>query len=127
MANLVDNPTYTPNIFKLELTTPVRGGDPAFSGDNPIDGFSNAQAQQLANRTAYLKEEVESLEASKENTLTAGTGITIDRTDPSNPVISSTGGGGGAVTSVDGQTGVVDLSGTYAPLSHVGSRGTGVQ
>lgn len=59
-----------------------------------------------------------------ERSLSAGTNIAIDRTDPANPVISATGGGGGAVDSVDGQTGDVDLSGSYAPLSHVGSGDT---
>lgn len=46
--------------------------------------------------------------ASKENTLTAGANITIDRTNPSAPVISAS--GGGAVDSVNGKTGVVVLN-----------------
>lgn len=33
-------------------------------------------------------------------------------------------GGGGAVASVDGETGTVDLTDNYAPLSHVGAGGT---
>ncbi len=41
-------------------------------------------------------------------TIVAGTGITVDATDPANPIVSAT-GGGGAVDSVNGQTGVVVL------------------
>lgn len=46
-------------------------------------------------------------DARYERGLTAGANITIDRTDPDNPVISSE--SGGDVTSVNGQTGVVVL------------------
>jgi hypothetical protein len=50
----------------------------------------------------------------KMNNLVAGANITIDSTDPANPVISSSGGGGGgeggAVSSVNGQTGDVVLT-----------------
>ncbi|MFG0381102.1 hypothetical protein ACF8C6_09075 [Pseudomonas sp. zbq_18] len=48
-------------------------------------------------------------DARYERGLTAGTNITIDRTDPDNPVINASGGGGGAVDSVNSQTGVVVL------------------
>ena len=52
-------------------------------------------------------------DARYERGLTAGANITIDRTNPAAPVISATGGsGGGAVDSVNGQTGVVVLDAT---------------
>lgn len=42
-------------------------------------------------------------------TIVAGENITVDATDPSNPIVSATPGGGGAVDSVNGQTGEVVL------------------
>ena len=41
------------------------------------------------------------------NSVVAGTNVTVDNTDPNNPIVSST--GGGAVDSVNGKTGVVVL------------------
>lgn len=48
-------------------------------------------------------------DARYERGLVAGTNVTIDRTNPAAPVISAAGGGGGAVDSVNGQTGTVVL------------------
>ena len=56
MANLTESPIYEPGIFQLEKTTPPLGGAPAFSGSNPSAGHANVQGLQLANRTAYLKQ-----------------------------------------------------------------------
>lgn len=39
----------------------------------------------------------------------AGTNVTVDNSDPYNPIVSASGSGGGAVDSVNGQTGVVVL------------------
>jgi hypothetical protein len=59
MTNLIENPVYESGIFQLETTTPVLGGPVGFNLGVPTTGFSNAQAQQLANRTAYLKDRVD--------------------------------------------------------------------
>lgn len=110
--------SYSPYIYKIGLTIPVVGGDVVFdSQGNPTGGFSNVQAQQLADRTAYLKKEVEA----REYILQAGDNVNIDRTNPSEPVISSL----SAVISVNGYVGTVllgasdvgaDPSGTAASL-----------
>lgn len=50
MANLVEQEVYEEGIYQLELTDKVVGGE---------NGISNLQAKQLANRTKYLKAEVE--------------------------------------------------------------------
>lgn len=44
--------------------------------------------------------------------IVAGSGVTVDATDPAHPVVSAA--GGGAVDSVDGRTGVVTLDDLYA-------------
>ena len=49
MANLTETPAYEPDIYELAVTDPVLGGP---------GGVSNTQAQQLANRTAYLLDEL---------------------------------------------------------------------
>jgi hypothetical protein len=61
MTNLIENPVYESGIFQLETTTPVLGGPVGFNLGEPTTGFSNAQAQQLANRTAYLKNSLDGL------------------------------------------------------------------
>ena len=54
MANLKENAAWESGIYQLETTDPVVGG---------VDGISNKQAIQLANRTSYLKGEIESLKS----------------------------------------------------------------
>lgn len=70
MTNLTENPVYEAGVFRLETTTPVKGGEPTFVGGEPVDGFANAQAQQLANRTAYLKDQVDGVPQQIEDSIT---------------------------------------------------------
>ncbi|MBK5073216.1 hypothetical protein I2492_09330 [Budviciaceae bacterium CWB-B4] len=50
MANLKEKAAWSEGIYQLEETDPVLGGP---------DGIDNKQAQQLADRTLYLKEKTE--------------------------------------------------------------------
>lgn len=54
MTNLTESPVYETGIYQLETVSPVLGGPPRFNLGEPVTGHANAQAQQLANRTAYL-------------------------------------------------------------------------
>jgi len=50
MTNITETAEWSPNVMLLDITTPVLGG---------LEGPSNTPLKQLANRTAYLKGEVE--------------------------------------------------------------------
>ena len=50
MADLKEEIKWENGIYQIETTDPVVGG---------VDGISNKQAKQLANRTSYLKKQVE--------------------------------------------------------------------
>jgi hypothetical protein len=55
MANLIDIPEYSANqIYRIEATDPVEGAAEGANFDGV--GVSNQPHQQLANRTAYLKQ-----------------------------------------------------------------------
>ncbi|MDH1007439.1 hypothetical protein N5J43_00900 [Pseudomonas nicosulfuronedens] len=72
MATLSESATWVAGIYQLETTDPVLGGP---------DGIDNLQAKQLANRTLWLKNQVESLGNGKQPldaTLTALAGITTE-------------------------------------------------
>jgi hypothetical protein len=56
MTNLTEQSLWEAGVFQLETDTPVLGGPPGFDAGVPVTGHSNAQAQQLANRTTYLNE-----------------------------------------------------------------------
>lgn len=50
MVNIPSTPTWSPDVYQIETTDAVLGGP---------NGVINVQAKQLADRTAYLKQEVE--------------------------------------------------------------------
>lgn len=54
MANLPESATYDAGVYQLETTDPVLGGE---------SGVSNTPLKNLANRTKYLKQHVDALEA----------------------------------------------------------------
>ncbi|MCD4502053.1 tail fiber protein [Chromobacterium vaccinii] len=57
MANLQEKLFWEPGIYQLETSDPVLAGP---------DGIDNLQGKQLANRTAYLKDQVEQLASGKQ-------------------------------------------------------------
>ncbi len=56
MANLNEVSTFEAGIYQIETTDPVLGG---------ANGIANTQAKQLANRTKYLKERADAVDAAK--------------------------------------------------------------
>ena len=60
MANVKEDKIWEEGIYQLEVTDPVVGG---------IDGISNKQAKQLANRTGYLREQIENNKSSMDTAL----------------------------------------------------------
>lgn len=56
MANVTEASTYESGIYQIETTDPVLGG---------ANGIANVQAKQLANRTKYLKERADQVDAAK--------------------------------------------------------------
>ncbi len=50
MANLSEQSVFEAGIYQIETTDPVLGG---------AEGISNRQAKQLANRTLFLKQQLD--------------------------------------------------------------------
>lgn len=59
MTNLIESSTWESGIYQLETDDPTLGGQPGFNMGEPVTGHANAQAQQLANRTSYLKSRID--------------------------------------------------------------------
>lgn len=56
MANVAESSTYEAGVYQIETADPVLGG---------ANGIANVQAKQLANRTKYLKERADQVDAAK--------------------------------------------------------------
>lgn len=52
MANVPETASFDAGIYQIETTDPVLGG---------VNGIANAQAKGLANRTAFLKQQIDQL------------------------------------------------------------------
>ena len=64
MSNLQETPVWVDGVYQLTEETPVLGKQNDVAGDGP----ANLQAQQLANRTRWLKEQMESVSDYREYT-----------------------------------------------------------
>ncbi|MGS4242409.1 CotH kinase family protein [Serratia marcescens] len=64
MPNLQESPVWVDGIYQITTETAVLGKDELTAGDGP----SNLQAQQLANRTQFLKQSLDSIPDYREYT-----------------------------------------------------------
>ena len=94
-----------PDVLEADSFYYVQNGDYAESYLTTVDG----EARKVGN-SEMIGELIDLAIAGKQNQLVAGTGITIDVTDPDNPVISSSGGGSAGVSSFNSRVGVVTLN-----------------
>ena len=69
MTNLPEASDWVAGIYQIEMTDPVLGGPPNLETGA---GIANVQAQQLAERTAWLKEQIAAAVAF---VITTGTGL----------------------------------------------------
>lgn len=118
VANVKEENRWEEGVYQIEVTDPVVGG---------VDGISNKQAKQLANRTKYLKTQVESL-LSKLNTAQSAldTKISTSEKNAANGVAPldankkiPTANMPTYVVSVAGKTGAVNLSKSDVALGNV--------
>ncbi len=113
MADLIEAVQWEATIYQLETTDPVKGGN---------DGISNRQAKQLANRTAYLKQQVELKAPLASPTFTGTPVVPTAAADTNTAQVASTefviGQAATAAPLVDGNA-AVGTSKKYARQDHV--------
>ena len=74
MGKIQERSEWVDEVYSIDMTTPVLGGEPEWQGKVPTAGFANAGIQQLSNRTQYLREQqqqsgtdIDALETKVEN------------------------------------------------------------
>lgn len=106
-AALGDDPNFATTVTN-NIASKV-----SLTGNETIAGTKTFSSAPVVPNNSFAISKVSGLQSAldgKVNSVVAGTNVTIDNTDPRNPVISAAGGGGGAVDSVNGETGAVSLS-----------------
>lgn len=68
MPDLPENPTWADGIYQIEINDPIQGG---------VDGIDNRQARQLANRTMWLRMQLEQIGAGGVSSGNSSGGATI--------------------------------------------------
>lgn len=101
MANLVEQQTYDAGVYQLETTDAVIAGP---------GGTSNLQAQQLANRTAYLKAHVDALENGSATYIADSGAVNALVANFANPVAAYTAGLGVRIKVAVTNTGATTLA-----------------
>lgn len=77
MTDILESSVWESGVYQLETDDPVLGGAPAFDAGIPVTGHANAQAQQLANRTQWLKQQVEALPTNYANSSDPAKGASL--------------------------------------------------
>jgi hypothetical protein len=122
MTNITEQSIYTPNIYRLETFDPVIGGAVTFVGDLPVSGQANAHAQQLANRTKYLNDNKQALDAklTAMSALVASTDKLQYYTGPTSLALAPFSAAGRALV------GAVDANAQLTTLGAVGNNQKGI-
>lgn len=86
-----------------------------------VDSYTlNQVIDSLWHRTQFLVNRTQQSGGGQVNSVVAGTNVTVDNTDPANPIVSSSGGGGTA----PGPTGPTGATGATGPQGTQGSQGS---
>ena len=113
MSKIVETAVWEPTVYQWDVDDPNKAGPALFDlNGEATDGFANAGVQQLSNRTAYLKETLDSHIGSRGTSHKVATTTEagfMSVTDKSKLTGIEAGAQVNAVTSVASKTGAVTL------------------